>query len=563
MMAGEGSLLLALPDPCLLRVLQFCAADDYRSPFSAARAHSRLQQAAVLALHSIKLDVSQQQQLDDVMMYLGKHSQLVNSVKLKGVDRVPCPVSLRQLPQQLQISSLELTYLQLQLQPGNRSQGMLGAAAAVAALKQLRLVQCEVVDNEAAEALVAALSQLPAGLEHLCINDLYSFGDHAVQFPSGVLQQLPHLTYLQIAYVEILGPDEASPAFQPLQDLTKLVELQLKGVGDGEVITSNMLSGMQQLTRLELSFNMDFEPGALAGKTQLQHLCLSDCGIVGGAAGVAQLLSHLQPLQQLTHLSMHSRVWAVEEGNPPALAYAALTASSKLQHLDISSFTLPAHVWQHLFPAGRQLLNLQSLNIGGVRQPGDYALPPECSRLVSCCPSLQSLQLGSLGRSAELLAQLQGLSRLQALHCNWEGATSEVVQAVCQLTGLKVLQVWGHARMKDEGTLLQLTQLKQLTMLHYELTTGFFDDGIHLSGEVNTSHCIVLDCGVSLLPPCSPQTRPGFALQVMSLPELSCAARIVTLINARVPGCISCRAWVHGVMHCLDATVSPQAACMG
>jgi hypothetical protein len=56
-MASEeccSSLLLALPDPCLLTVLQYCAADDQRGLCSAARAHSRLHQAAVEVLCSIQ-----------------------------------------------------------------------------------------------------------------------------------------------------------------------------------------------------------------------------------------------------------------------------------------------------------------------------------------------------------------------------------------------------------------------------------------------------------------------------------------------------------------------------
>jgi hypothetical protein len=64
------SWLLALPDPCLLAVLQCCAADDRRSLFSAARAHSRLHQAAVLALSSITAVVSHQQQADSVLVYV-------------------------------------------------------------------------------------------------------------------------------------------------------------------------------------------------------------------------------------------------------------------------------------------------------------------------------------------------------------------------------------------------------------------------------------------------------------------------------------------------------------
>jgi hypothetical protein len=62
MKSGELALLLALPDPCLLAVLQYCAEDDRCSLFNAARAHSRLHQAAVLALRSIKAITNRQQQ---------------------------------------------------------------------------------------------------------------------------------------------------------------------------------------------------------------------------------------------------------------------------------------------------------------------------------------------------------------------------------------------------------------------------------------------------------------------------------------------------------------------
>jgi hypothetical protein len=284
-----------------------------------------------------------------------------------------------------------------------------------------------------------------------------------VAFTASALQQLQHLTCLELGCVDILGADKASPA---LQALTWLVELQLDG-WQGVVITSSMLSGMQYLTRLQLSggfIGMELAPGALASKTQLQHLCLHGCEVLGGAAGEAQLLSHLQPMQQLTHLDLFDSLDEVEESNPPASAYAALTASSKLQNLDISQCTLPAGVWQHVFPAGRQLPNLQSLNLNGVKQPsGEYATAPEGSRLVSCCPGLQYLDMWSL-RSPEL-AIVQGLSALTTLRCNLGDATVQVVQAVCQLTRLRELDVQECDPMKEQGLLLQATQLNKLTRL--------------------------------------------------------------------------------------------------
>jgi hypothetical protein len=49
--------LQELTDECLLAVLQ-CCTDNYRTLFSASRAHSKLNQLAVLALTSIKAVVT-------------------------------------------------------------------------------------------------------------------------------------------------------------------------------------------------------------------------------------------------------------------------------------------------------------------------------------------------------------------------------------------------------------------------------------------------------------------------------------------------------------------------
>jgi hypothetical protein len=178
---------------------------------------------------------------------------------------------------------------------------------------------------------------------------------------------------------------------------------------------------------------------------------------------------------------------------PPAAAYAALTASSKLQHLDISYCALPAGMWQHMFPTGRQLSDLHSVVVGGVGGgglPSTVSPAPEGSRLVSGCPGLQSLQMGVLQGSVELLAPLTGLSGLHTLRCNWGDATTEVVQAVCQLTGLREVDVEECERIREEGLLVQLTQLNQLTSLRLwpllRFWPGRFKGQINLSGEVNT-----------------------------------------------------------------------------
>ena len=342
------------------------------------------------------------------------------------------------------------------------------------------------LDDAADEALAAALSQLPAGLQRLSIMLYPSHGQRG-HFGTGELQRLQQLTSLVLQGVVMQGP-HGSPALQPLHGLNRLADLQLQVKREYSSITASMLSGMHSLTRLVvlgvIARGADglevvapaVEAGVLAGKTQMQHLDLGGCCMPGGAAGVAQLLTNLQGMQQLTHLNLRSSARAagglllyMQEGTPPAAAFSALTASSKLQFLSVPHCMLPAGVWEHLFPAGRQLPYLQSLDIRCVSQlGGSDATAPEASRLVSCCPSLQKLDMDMLQCNAEPLTPLQGLSGLHTLHLGVSGPTAaEGLAAVCQLTGLRALSM----RIQDvaEGpALLQLTQLRQLTELQVD-----------------------------------------------------------------------------------------------
>jgi hypothetical protein len=465
--------LLALPDPCLLAVLQCCAANEQRGLFSAARAHSRLHQAAALALSSVNIILRPQQQADTVLLYLNRHGGHVNSLQLSVSPEDE--LTLHELPPTLQLHSLELEGCSLQLLPDKGFQGVLGAAVAAGAppLKQLQLGLCTLLDE--AEGLAAALLQLPA-LEHLCLRcNINPAGvDHDwLTFPTGVLQQLQQLTYLELAVVHLQGPDQTSPALQPLTALTRLVDLQLMTCIHKISVTADMLSGMCHLTRLALR-EAGFEPAALAGKAKLQHLELMSWRLqrAGRAAGVVQLLSQLQQHTQLTHLDLRDSVRAVEERNPPAAAYAALTASSKLQHLNISGSKVPANVWQHLFPTGRQLLHLTSLSVARVKQlPEGVAAPFEGSRIISCCPNLQSLSMSSLRYSTQQLTQLQGLSGLHTLRLvtgtgrvapgRASADTAETLLAVCQLTGLRELELL----VCDNPTQLLVTRLQHLRQL--------------------------------------------------------------------------------------------------
>jgi hypothetical protein len=285
------------------------------------------------------------------------------------------------------------------------------------------------------------------------------------------LGQMQQLTHLELASITPQRTGEASPALQPLQALTGLVDLRLnlpwpRGWGTLPLVSDSMLSGMQHLTRLELCA-VKLEPGVLAGKTKVQHLHMTLRHLSEGeAVGTAQMLSDLQHMQQLTHLALHEALCAYEmewddaadDGSdsyqelvePPAAAYAALTASSKLQYLHLSSCSLPVGVWQHVFPAGRQLPHLQTLVMSGITRPsGLSASAPD--GLVSCCPNLRVLDMQQLQGTAKLLAPLQGLSGLHTLRlaplktlsrCRFvDAAAVEGFEAVAELTGLRELSL--------------------------------------------------------------------------------------------------------------------------
>jgi hypothetical protein len=371
-------------------------------------------------------------------------------------------MQLRQLPPNLQLSSLVVTNMDVQLQP---AAGFPGVVRPGVPLKQLQLCRCLLFDG--VQGLAAALSLL-SGLQHLSISirpwcfDLSALAHHGA-FSTDALLGLQQLTYIELAELKLQGPGQGVPALQPLQGLTCLADLRLC-LKEPAAVESSMLAGARQLTRLQLSGPVKLGPGALAALTQLQHLQLARQSITYGAVGAVQLLSELQLLQQLTHLGLSCCVM-VEGSNPPAAAFTALTASSKLQHLDIRCCRLPTDVWQRIFPAGRQLLQLRGLHIANVSKPGPgKTTAPEGSRLVSCCPGLQLLDMDSeyLLYNAEVLAPLQGLSELHTLRLgsqkrNWEGL---------QL-GAQLRELYLFAPSGPEGLWLQLIGLTQLTSLTF------------------------------------------------------------------------------------------------
>jgi hypothetical protein len=198
------------------------------------------------------------------------------------------------------------------------------------------------------------------------------------------LQQLQQLTYIEFEYVNLLRFDDGSGALQSLQAFTGLQDLRVKDVREDRIhdisITASMLSGAHHLTRLELAECVKVEAAALGGKTRLQHLQMTRCNLhaLMTAADTVQLMFALQHLQQLTHLDLTGTL--TSQG--PAAAYAALVASSRLQHLNISKCRMPDSAWhQDIFPPGRQLPQLRELIMGDFKQLPLISVPLSAAAL--------------------------------------------------------------------------------------------------------------------------------------------------------------------------------------
>jgi hypothetical protein len=273
-------------------------------------------------------------------LYLPRHGQYVETISMC----VGQGVTLKQLPMNLtKLTSLTAQFRHsknLQLLPCGESQGLLGAAV-TPPLKRLRLNEC-FFKNHTPQGLTAALALLP-GLQYLSITGYANFP--AVQemaIRGDVLQQLPQLTYLELQHVWLVsaldgsdgdvsdstsddgdsdGDDRYNLGLQHITALTRLADLRLLRPDCGCSILASMLSSAQPLTCLQLQTpswsEFCFEPGALAGKTLLQHLELRCCYIAGHGPGVVQLLSELQQLQHLTRLVPVWRQLLKHINNPP------------------------------------------------------------------------------------------------------------------------------------------------------------------------------------------------------------------------------------------------------
>lgn len=215
-------------------------------------------------ISSIIMMISRQGQASGMTLrYLyTKQGQQVASINLAVPWKpgVPPVFSVSFLPHNLPLASLELSALEVQLQPQGGWVGMLRPGVP---LKKLRLTHCTLRDGAA--GLAAALPLLP-GLEHLSIETDCDTTHNKTTgaFPPSVLsavQQLQQLTHLKLDCCLEGAPGQEEPYLQPFGSLTRLVELHLavRVTADSPhlaYIEDSMLFSLQRLSYLELWGNV-------------------------------------------------------------------------------------------------------------------------------------------------------------------------------------------------------------------------------------------------------------------------------------------------------------------
>jgi hypothetical protein len=270
------------------------------------------------------------------------------------------------------------------------------------------------------------------------------------------------------------------------------------------------------VSHLEVEFELSLDPAVLAPLQQLQHMRYIEgypfrvgtagCGTAGGAAALFAQLAHM------TRLTCLQLKCAARAGPRMPAAFSALTASSALQRLEVDTATYGEGVvmfqdmWQHAFPAGLQLPHLHHLVLSANSDddPAEVVVAPveavaaatpaatadepfsgssspasrshgrqvpwqqQClSRLVSCCPSLQSLDITWALSGPVVLTPLLQLPHLTALSVQ-HVSDADVWNVLARLPGLCRLTV-GCASAIGYITAFGLRQLSTLQITSLSL----------------------------------------------------------------------------------------------
>ena len=294
-----------------------------------SRVSQQLSRAAAAATEQLELELNYNvQRFQGLMQWVEKHGQHIKELDLNRVGG-----TLTELPC-WQLRQLGIFNGSVQLGPSSSHPGVLHSCNG---LTKLQLWSCQVdgPDN------LSALSAVPA-LQHLELSYISSSTGY-VSLPGSVLQVLTQLSALKLEL-------NIKVTAESLQHSSALQHLQVLSLYHPLVpLSPSSTPGLAQLTGLQaikLSyFDEPLDAALLQHYTRLQQLQLQG-GDLTGAAGSATLLAAIGQQPQLEQLEL----WGVRCEWPRAAgAYTALTASSRLQELDVHVDEWPAGVWQSVF----------------------------------------------------------------------------------------------------------------------------------------------------------------------------------------------------------------------
>jgi hypothetical protein len=242
------------------------------------------------------------------------------------------------------------------------------------------------------------------------------------------------------------------------------------------------------------------------------------------AEGASKLLRVLARLTALQTLSLGGVTGQWPQQLP---LYSGLTASSSLLRLVISGCKLPSAAWEHAFPAGRRLPDLQRFEAHGsnrfeLEQRAHALTPTAINRLASCCTDLQQLHLTA--PAGVSWVELQSLTALSRLHLDFvEPRDVRSLTALRQVQDLTLTVVFAAAGQRDAAAvglhhLVPLTVLTGLTRLGIDGPPAEWDGPIGTAWDFD-----IIDSGADHVSSASGGAQGAWAgLRVTSLSHAVC-----------------------------------------
>jgi len=468
---------------------------DLHSVLIASAVSTRLHKCILSSLRSIRLYRPTTAACSLLSAYLAKHGQHVSSLQLlcsryieghSALGRADVLAGdLQELPAMPSLQHLELQHLAV-------GDGVFQAVATCTQLTQLSINECRL----AGKADITA-SDL-GGLHHLQRLQLTGCTLHP-EF-GAVLSVLVKLTHLTLGCDRYCQEMSLGPVFDHITCATDLRELRLPSIVTWQPTPSSFwsLAGLQQLSSLQVDAVVpvnsgipsslqhldicvgEVDPALLASDLQLKHLELRFADRCSSSSAAAQaseaLLVKLADQKHLTFLKLEAPIIACS-----AAAYAALTVSSQLQHLELvnSDYGQPwRDILPHVFPVSHSLPELRYVALlqprgqsamahasadEGVRPASDLEL---LAGIVSCCPSLQHLDIAEAMFRQGPLHPLLHVPHLTALRVSSisDRDAARVVAQLSKLQRLEITRGYRDGRITPAG-LQHLTALHHLTFL--------------------------------------------------------------------------------------------------